>query len=281
MKPAQVGIVTKTGHVGAARLGRQMAGWLKDRNVPCTVAEHCQQGFGFGDGEGGPPDMVVVLGGDGTMLSVARQTMERGPVLLGVNLGNLGFLTAATPADWQAKLAVCLEGACGVDERMVLSGQVLRNGQVVRQVLAVNDLVVSRGAMARLIRLRLNHGTEAVSTFKSDGVIFYSPTGATAYAVSAGGPVIHPSLSVIGITAICPFMSRLKSLVLPPEPPLRLHVDEEGGELFLTEDGQGLFQLHPGDLLTVSRHPKPLRLARINRKDPWYQALRRKGFSQC
>lgn len=275
-----VGIVTKAGHEAAGKLGRKAAGWLRDQGYAVSVAEHCMQGFGYGAGEKGPPELIVVLGGDGTLLSVARQTLQRCPALFGVNMGNLGFLSVASPDNWQERLAAFLDGALPVEERMVLSGRVLRQGQLVHDVLAVNDFVISRGAMARIIKLRLYHGREEVSRIRADGIIFYSPTGSTAYAVSAGGPVVHPSLDLIGVATICPFMSRLHSMILPPDPPLYLEIDDKGDELFLTEDGQSIYPLQTGDVIEVRRHPQRLRLAQGEEGDAWYRALRRKGFSE-
>jgi NAD+ kinase len=278
-------IVAKTGHAEALRLGAEIASWLDSRGVTSEVMENCrpltdlpclsmEPAAGFS-----PPDLILVLGGDGTLLSVARRALSLKVPLLGLNLGNLGFLTCGTPDDWQAFLAGILEGQGRVHERMALACRVERQGKSVRSGVAVNDFVVSRGAMARLIHLKLWYGQERVMDVHADGLIVSSPTGSTAYVVSAGGPVVHPDLQAYVVAAICPFMGHLKSLVLPPNQPLAVDVQPQGSEIYLTEDGQNVFALEPGDRLVIEPAPQgPLLLSPDGHG--WFQALREKGFAQ-
>lgn len=271
-------IVTKMGDRAALDLGREIAAWLEARGVTATVQEDCQASGGHLLHVPRQSDMALVLGGDGTLLSVARRVMPTGIPLLGVNMGHLGFLTKASTGDWPARLTRLLEQGLLVEERLALRCEVLREGAITHVGSAVNDVVVSRGAMARLVRLRLSCQGELVAALRADGVIVSSPTGSTAYAISAGGPVIHPGLEALGITAVCSFMSILKSLVVPADACVEVLVEESWGEVFLTEDGQQGRLLATGDLVRVTRAERGLRLVRVEGAS-YFATLQEKGFA--
>lgn len=295
--PSMVHIVTKSGHQRARRLGAEIVSWLSERGVAALVREHCRDfevwdstcpmpapkpSAGSAEPGGawaGRPDLLLVLGGDGTLISVARGAVPRAIPVLGVNLGTLGFLTRVLPEQWPTVLEGILANGPEAEERMILSCEVLRKGQVVRRGMAINDLVISRGAMARLIRLRLSCDGDQLFETRADGLILASPTGSTAYLVSAGGPIIHPRLEVIAAAAICPFMGFMHSVVLPARSTLEAQVVESWGDNYLTEDGQNLFALEEGDVIRVTRAEHGLMLVRVD-GDSTFQALREKGFTR-
>ncbi|EGJ51169.1 NAD(+)/NADH kinase [Desulfocurvibacter africanus] len=272
-------IVTKMGDRVAGKLGSEIAAWLAARGVSVQVQEHRQDSGGSAVQEPCRPDMALVLGGDGTLLSVARKFMPTGIPLLGINVGHLGFLAKADVGDWPARLEKLLELGLDVDERLALHCEVLREGQIVHQSAAINDVVVSRGPMARLIRLRLFCEGELVAALRADGVIVSSPTGSTAYAISAGGPLIHPALEVMGVTAICAFMGNLRSLVIPADLTMDILVEEVWGDVFLTEDGQQGQRLVAGDLVRVTKAKQGLRLVHLDGAG-YFTTLQDKGFTR-
>lgn len=272
-------IVTKMGDRMALDLGREICVWLAARGVTAMVQEHCQDSGGCLLEAQQRPDMALVLGGDGTLLSVARKVMPTGIPLLGVNMGHLGFLTKVDAGDWPARLERILERGLEVEERMALRCEIVRDGQIVRRGTAVNDVVVSRGAMARLVRLGLSCQGEHVAALRADGIIVSSPTGSTAYAVSAGGPIIHPGLEAIGVTAVCSFMGILRSLVVPADFSVEVLVEESWGEVFLTEDGQQGQRVMTGDLVRVLRAEQGLRLVRVEGAN-YFATLQEKGFAR-
>lgn len=272
-------IVTKMGDRAAYGLGREIAVWLEARGISACVQEHRQDFGGCAVQEPHRPDMALVLGGDGTLLSVARRLMPTGIPLLGINVGHLGFLTRADAADWPARLEKLLEQGLIVDEHLALRCEVLRDGQLVHQSTAINDVVVSRGALARLIRLRLFCQGELLTALRADGVIITSPTGSTAYTVSAGGPLLHPALDVMGITTICAFMNNLRSLVIPASLTLNILIEEVWGEVFLTEDGQQGQRLSSGDVVRVTKAEQGLRLVHLDGAG-YFTTLQTKGFTR-
>ena len=271
-------LVTKAEDPRAQALGREVAAHLAERGVECAACEHRTDIDATGCSPSGRPfDMLFVLGGDGTLISVARRMIGLGAPLLGVNLGRLGFLAELAADDWRAAVDDVLAGAYAVTERMVAGFAVLRGGGVAAEGLAVNDLVVSRGVMARLIRLGLSWGGEDMGTHRSDGLILSTPTGSTAYGVSAGGPIVHPELDALCVTPICPFLGGFKPLVLPADRELSVRVEESAGEVHLTEDGQRTLRLMPGDELVVRRHERTVRIVRPF-ASPYFARLRAKGF---
>ncbi|MCK9239185.1 NAD(+)/NADH kinase [Desulfocurvus sp.] len=252
-------LVTKSGHAEAPALAGTIASWLRARGARPRVAEHRA-------GQGGPGlpvdgcDLVLVLGGDGTMISVAREVAGRAP-LLGLNMGRLGFLTELAPEGWEEPLARLLDRGIPWCERLGLAWDVRRGGAVVASGAVVNDLVVNRGALARLLHLTLALDGECLGRLRADGLVVATPTGSTAYSISSGGPIVHPSLAVFTVTPICPFLSNFKPMVLPGTAELRVGVEDAGTEVFLTLDGQGAVALDAGDEVRVRRSPAGIKLA--------------------
>jgi NAD+ kinase len=235
--PKTVLLVTKAGHAQAPALAETIAHWLRTRGESARVAEHRA-------GQGGPGlpvdgcDLVLVLGGDGTMISVAREVAGRAP-LLGLNLGRLGFLTELTPEGWREPLARLLDRGVPWCERLGLAWEVLRDGVVAASGAVVNDLVVNRGALARLLHLSLALDGEDLGHLRADGLVVATPTGSTAYSISSGGPIVHPSLAVFTVTPICPFFSNFNPMVLPARGGAAHRRERRRARGFLTLDGQG------------------------------------------
>lgn len=223
------------------------------------------------------PDLVVVLGGDGTMISVARKLGEQAVPLLGVNLGRVGFLTQISVREWRSVLKRAAVRGIAVNRLMMLACEVTRDGQPVFACRVVNDVVVSRGAMARLVRISLQCGGERLGVVRADGMVIATPAGSTAYNMSAGGALVHPGLSAVAIAAICPFMCTFRPLVLPADRPVDLHVEGATAEAVLTCDGQAAFPLRPGDRVRVRQADCFLHMAAVG-THTFISKLADKGF---
>lgn len=197
-------------------------------------------------------DVLLVLGGDGTLLRAARLASSFGKPVLGINMGHLGFLTEL---DTDEELAPALErvlaGDFVVEERMMIEGRVLRDATEVACFRALNDIVVTRGTFARMINVSAFIDHHHVTDYKADGIIVATPTGSTAYSLSAGGPIIEPLLDCICITPICPHTLSSRSVVARPEAHVRLKLKGGGEQVMLTIDGQEGFPLQPRDTVEV------------------------------
>ncbi len=270
-------IITKANDGSAESVGRDVAGFLEEKGVRTDQCEQRLDVYAAVSGRKGRPfDLALVLGGDGTFIGVARRLHGLDVPLLGVNLGQVGFLTGLSREDWRSGLEKVLAGRYSISRRMVLSYNIERKGAVVCQGLAVNDLVIGRGELARLIHLGVMYQGRDISSFRADAVIVSTPTGSTAYSVSAGGPLVHPDISAYCVTPVCAFQNALKPLVLPAEGELRIRVEEDG-DMNLTEDGQVLYGLEPGDEVVVVKSGSAVPVVEISESE-YFSKLRGKGF---
>jgi NAD+ kinase len=221
-------------------------------------------------------DLLLTLGGDGTLLRGARLVAPFGVPVLGVNLGHLGFLTAVGPLEIESALEHLTRGEIVLDERMVLAASAeAADGTVRGRYLALNDAVLHRGGVARMIRMVVHAHDEEVGTYSADGIILATPTGSTAYSLSAGGPIVSPAVDCIVATPICPHTLAVRPLILSAAETVTVEVLSPSEELILTIDGQEGATLVPGDRLKISRAPVPLRLVRFPGQT-FFSTLRRK-----
>lgn len=197
-------------------------------------------------------DALIVLGGDGTLLRVARQADDMAIPILGVNLGHLGFLTELELPDLYPCLAKLVQGEYQIEERMRLEARIIREGQVRNTARALNDVVVSKGPLARIITLEVYINDQYYSTFSGDGLIIATPTGSTAYSLSAGGPIVNPELEVILLTPICPHTFYSRPLVVSPTQQITVVLRPRFDEVAITLDGQRGFRLKAGDQVVVA-----------------------------
>ena len=207
-------------------------------------------------------DLLVVLGGDGTLLAAARLLGERNVAILPVNMGSLGFLTSVTLAELYPILEQVLEGKNRISERVMLQAEVVRGGQVVERQRALNEAVLNKGALARMVDLDLYVDAQFVCGYKADGLIISTPTGSTAYSLAAGGPIIYPLVEAFVITPICPHTLTNRPLVIPDRFKIEVdfHADDE--PVYLTIDGQVGIELHGSDRVAVTRASNKIRLVR-------------------
>lgn len=207
-------------------------------------------------------DLILTFGGDGTILRAARTAGPLGVPLLGINLGRVGFLTEMNPWQVQERIPHLLEGRYWLESRTMLRAELWRDGTKVDTFLGLNDMVASRAALSRVVNCTLSVNGHKVTTYVADGVIVATPTGSTAYSMAAGGPILHPELRSIVITPIAPYLTNIKSLVLPDHNHLELHIDTDD-EAFLTVDGQTHVALRHGDTVSVTTSPDPCLFARL------------------
>ncbi|MDR3039050.1 MAG: NAD(+)/NADH kinase [Candidatus Adiutrix sp.] len=208
------------------------------------------------------PDLVVSVGGDGTLLYAARQWGRTGIPLLGINRGHLGFLAETEPARFMALLKEVLAGRCRREKRLALEVTVKRRGRAVGRAMALNEVVVNKGALSRIITLNLAVKNFGQWSFRADGIIISTPTGSTAYNISAGGPLVYPTLEAVVVTPICPFTLTSRPLVLPADYPVTMVVDSENQDqdIHLTADGQVSLPICVGDQVMVRRHKTGINL---------------------
>jgi len=220
-------------------------------------------------------DMVVVLGGDGTLISVARLVGDREVPILGVNLGSLGFLTEITLDELYPALERCLSGDYRVSERMMLRAAVERDGREIQCHQVLNDVVINKGALARIVDLETTVDGSWLTTFKSDGLIISTPTGSTGYSLAAGGPIIHPALDCLVITPICPHTLTNRPIVVDAGASITVTLKSDKEDVFLTLDGQVGMELKAGDVIRVRRAEHRTRLVMSRSKD-YFEVLRTK-----
>lgn len=228
----------------------------------------------------GVPDLVVSLGGDGTLLRASRLILGRGVPLLGINLGHLGFLTAAGQQDLEAALDRVVTGEYVLEPRFTVQTEVFgADGSEVEVFDALNDVVVHKAGAARVARLEILVGEagaeEEVGSFSGDGIIVATPTGSTAYNLSAGGPIVVPTMECLTVTPICPFTFAVRPLVVPSTDAVVVRPLEDDPSLVLTLDGQDGRRLAPGEWVRVERGQAPLELVRFH-GSTFFDTLRRK-----
>jgi NAD+ kinase len=208
-------------------------------------------------------DLVVTLGGDGALLGGARWAGPSGTPVLGVNLGRLGFLTAVTLEEMEGTLHRIVDGDFVLDRRMALDVRSGGDAASRDEYYALNDAVLHKGGLVRMVPIRVWVDEEEVGLYRADGVIVATPTGSTAYSLSAGGPILDPRQDAIIVTPICPHTMAVRPLVLPPNSEIRVQVDSPTEEVILTIDGQVGAMLKPGDRVTVRKAERPVCLVRL------------------
>jgi NAD+ kinase len=219
-------------------------------------------------------DFLIALGGDGTLLSVARAVGELGVPILGVNVGDLGFLTATTLDEMLPALEALLDGRMVIEERMMLEARVLRNGALIGESLALNDAVIMKSAMSRIINLAVGVQGQDATRYRADGLIISTPTGSTAYCLSAGGPIVFPTMDAIILTPICAHTLTNRPIVLPGSHRVEVTL-LTNQEAMLTIDGQVGFGLRQHDVVAVSCAVPRIRLVRFPQKH-FFSVLRTK-----
>jgi NAD+ kinase len=222
-------------------------------------------------------DILVVLGGDGTFLRAARAVAEIDVPLLGINLGKVGFLSKAEAGDLEAVLGRVAAGEFSIDERMALEGRILRGGGVgeAERHIALNDIVIARGALARVCRLDVSIDDTHLATFIADGLVVSSPTGSTGYSFSAGGPILDPASRNLVVTPIAAYLSAIRSVVVSPRQVVRCRV-VDAHEALVSVDGREDLPIAVGDMVEVHAVERPIRLIEPKGAQPFWDLLRHK-----
>ena len=220
-------------------------------------------------------DLLVVLGGDGTLLGIARALSEDfSGAILGINIGNLGFLSSTEISDIDDALTKLKHGKYKIVDRMMLSCSTESNGKL-ENFKALNDIVLARGTLSRMVKFKVFVDGKIYSTFKGDGLIVATPTGSTAYSFSAGGPFIYPDLEVMTITPICPHTKSIQTIVLKSDSVIEIYAENEEENIYLTIDGQKAIEVNQKSSVKVSKHNKSVKLLLFDDYD-YFKVLRTK-----
>lgn len=248
-------ICPKKSHAGALALAEKIAAWLEDRRVNASIRAVTDYTQLTRDGA----DCVIALGGDGTLLGIARRLAGTGIPIFGINFGRVGFLTAAERGDWKEKLGSALEGGFPVRECLALKWEISRNGATADNGIAANDVVISRCFPAKVVNINLRIGNFDLGLLRGDGVIVSTPMGSSGYTVSAGGPLLYPGLKAMAITPICPFTPAISPLVFSENTQIRLDMADSPEDCYLTVDGQEGTCLKEHDSIIINAMPDALR----------------------
>jgi NAD+ kinase len=283
----RIGIIGKYREERVIAIVKLLIKWLEDRGIEYFVEEALVQSF---DQLKGIPreeipkkaDLLVVLGGDGTLLSAVRLVSESEIPILGVNAGGLGFLTEITVDELFQVLEEVIKGNYEITQRCLLRADVYRKGNrstldelKIKEQNVLNDVVINKGALARIIDLHTYIGGDYVTTYKADGLIISTPSGSTAYSLSAGGPIVYPSLNSILITPICPHTLTNRPLLIPDDLTVMVNIGSRDGEVYLTLDGQVGIALENGDSVCVKKAERMVNFIR-SRHRKYFEVLRTK-----
>ena len=280
-----VGVVAKRGLHAAAEPVAALGAWLDARGVSVVFDTDTAAMAGLSgpstsrDALPETTDLIVVLGGDGTLLAMADRIAQRGRdiPILGVNFGSLGFLTEIRIDELYASLTAVLDQTAQFDERLMLTAEVKRQGQPLESRMVLNDVVFTKAALSRMTELTVVVDHCFVTRVKADGLIIATPTGSTAYNMAAGGPIAHPDVDALVLTPIAPHTLSNRPIVIPgtSEVEVQPHVNGDDEEIYITYDGQSGYPLQNGDVVRVRRAHVPLRLVKASARD-YFEVLREK-----
>ena len=277
----RIGVVAKLHTPGIQNIVQELAQWLQERGLQVFFDQRTGE-FLEHPREIHPKtrlpslvDVIIVLGGDGTLLSVARLIGEYDVPILGVNLGSLGFLTEVTLQEMYLSLEQVLNQEFTVTERLLLKAYVSRDEEHIAEYCALNDVVMTKSALARIIDLQIEINGQYVTMCKADGLIIATPTGSTAYNLAAGGPIVHPDMPALIMTPICPHTLTNRPVVLPGDDMLTITLKSENEDVFLTLDGQVGFALRYQDTVRVEKAASTIRLIRPPKRN-YFEVLRTK-----
>lgn len=273
----KIGILYQNRIPGTVVVAEEISEWLEARGVETWTGPGHDDGVL--DAHLAEMDMLVVLGGDGTTLRAARLLTPYDVPIFTVNLGRVGFLSEAQPDEWREKLSSVLEGNFWIEKRLRMRADLMRDGQLLAPFTALNEMVVGRGSQARVIRLHLKVDGDLVTTYVADSLIVATPTGSTAYAMAAGGPLLPPQLQNFVVVPVAAHLSLNRALVLHEEAEISIEVEMDH-EANITADGQLGSPVEDGDIVLISKHPHPCYFARVESAGYFYRRLmRRLGFS--
>jgi len=276
-----IGIFSRPRRADISEIVRPLLDWLSKRDIRAmydtetavslrdeasgkardTLAEEC--------------DLLLVLGGDGTLLAAAREAAPRGIPILPINLGSLGFLTSFTLGELYPALQETIAGRLAASERVMLTASLLREGEVVESQSVLNEAVITKGALARMIEIELSIDEDFVCRYRADGLIVATPTGSTAYSLSAGGPIVHPEVASIILTPICPHTLSDRPLVVGDSCRVEMKLRGTAESVYLTLDGQKGLLMQSEDRVLIVQAKERLKLIQPHRKS-YYQILRNK-----
>ncbi len=274
------GIYAKRNHSGAVELAREVTAWLQGRGFEVLhdlpLAEEMGDVAGY-SGASIPAmvHLIIVLGGDGTLISVARQVGDLRTPILGVNLGSLGFLTEITVGELFPVLERVVNGDFRVSSRMMLDAVVRRKDKEISRYRVLNDVVINKGALARIIDMEAWVDDAYLTTFKADGLIIATPTGSTAYNLAAGGPIIYPGLHCLVISPICPHTLTNRPIIVSDESLIRIEVKFQDEDVVFTADGQVGMPLQGGDVVEMRRSRSSTQLIKSPNRE-YFEVLRAK-----
>jgi NAD+ kinase len=282
---ARVGIVAKQGLAASEHLTRLTA-WLRERGVmavfetdTASLADAAPDGTCSREELPSKVELIVVLGGDGTLLSVADRIAQAGRdiPILGVNFGSLGFLTEIRIDELYPSLEAVVNGTATYDERLMLSATATLRARKDETRVVLNDVVFTKGALSRMIELSVSVSGRFVTCVKADGLIIASATGSTAYNLAAGGPIVHPSVDALLLTPIAPHTLTNRPVVIPGDAEVEVHPEAPGGteDVFVTYDGQYGYAVHQGDVIHVKKAKQVLRLVKAPARG-YFEVLREK-----
>ena len=282
----RVGLVAKRRLDPAAGVLAELAGWLEARHITAVFETETASLAGLPSGRPTIPrddlpnhsDVIVVLGGDGTFIGMADRIARAGTdvPILGVNFGSLGFLTEITLPELYPALEAVLAGTAVIESRAMLTAQTKRGSELFAEHTVLNDIVITKGALSRIIEMSVMVGSDPVTRVRADGLIIATPTGSTAYNLAAGGPIVHPAVDALVLTPIAPHTLTNRPIVIPAGTEVHVRpIMESNDEVFVTFDGQAGFPLQPDDSVMVRRAPRPLRVVKSAART-YFELLRSK-----
>jgi NAD+ kinase len=277
----QAAIISKPQKPEVAGILRELVAWLEARHYHYLLDPDSAAYLGAPDPiervdlPRHKPNLVIVLGGDGTLLAAARAFARTTTPILSVNLGSLGFLTEIPLSDLYSTLEAWCNNCAEIEVRSMMHAQHIRDGQILREWDALNDVVIAKGTIARMGDFSVEIDRQLVATFRADGVIVSTPTGSTAYNLASNGPIVMPSVNALLVTPICPHLLTIRPIVTPGDSTVSVHVVGVPNEIYLTVDGQEAVPLRLGDHVHCQRSEASVRLLR-SRPNSLFSVLRSK-----
>lgn len=268
----KIGIIAKANIEEPLPITKQLSEWLNERDISVYVEKELGDKIGHENSVDRADlpelvDVILVFGGDGTFLGMARLACKHGTPILGINLGGLGFLTEVTVDELYPMMERIIDGDYEVEERQMLLTTIHREKDTIGTYEVLNDVVINKGAVARIIDLAIYIDDSHVTTYRADGIILSTPTGSTAYSLSAGGPIVHPKIPVTIITPICPHTLTNRPLVVSSDMKVEIKVTTQEPDTYLTLDGQIGIRLNTGDIIEVKRTDTSVKLIKSPFRD--------------